>query len=355
MLAGPIVLTPVADRARATWSARVRDTLDPSGIRIARPFRATDGRTIVGDWRADHYGPGVLQNRPDEVIATSLRLHDALAPQERPRFLVGAPASPWTEADYFSMADRAAFHPAGLELLRDYLPHGTGVDGGLRADIAAGWSFTSSLQTYEKMSTLLPKLSTETCCLEHCLSQEVPHWSPILCPTGTTRAWAAGVIVVDALNWAGADADLPQRWRHLSEWPQQLLRAYLFRLGLHLVHRHSAASAYDKLLHTGVVIADFVANSTSVEPAVVPSTEPPAAEITVDEGADSSAHLDVSPEPTSWEDTGRISRGWRCMGGSPRQLCLSRSRAPDGGGRHFPRTSLSVRAGCAVPTNVTAV
>ena len=138
MLAGPIVLTPVADRARATWSARVRDTLDPSGIRIARPFRATDGRTIVGDWRADHYGPGVLQNRPDEVIATSLRLHDALAPQERPRFLVGAPASPWTEADYFSMADRAAFHPAGLELLRDYLPHGTGVDGGLRADIAAG-------------------------------------------------------------------------------------------------------------------------------------------------------------------------------------------------------------------------
>ena len=137
----------------------------------------------------------------------------------------------------------------------------------------------------------------------------VPYWH--------NPAWAAGVIVVDALNWAGADADLPQRWRHLSEWPQQLLRAYLFRLGLHLVHRHSAASAYDKLLHTGVVIADFVANSTSVEPAVVPSTEPPAAEITVDEGADSSAHLDVSPEPTSWEDTAEFPEVGDAWEGAP--------------------------------------
>ncbi len=134
VLAGPIVLTPVADRARATWSARVRDTLDPSGIRIARPFRATDGRTIVGDWRAGPLSTLPGWNYCGTICRTELELTAA----------------------------------CGL-----ILPQ--------------GWSFTSSLQTYEKMSTLLPKLSTETCCLEHCLSQEVPHWSPILCPTGTTR------------------------------------------------------------------------------------------------------------------------------------------------------------------------
>lgn len=304
VLAGSIVLTPVADRACATWSARVRDTLDPSGIRIARPFRATDGRTIVGDWRADHYGPGVLQNRPDEVIATSLRLHDALATQERPRFLVGAPASPWTEADYFSMADRAAFHPAGLELLREYLPHGTGVDGGLRADIAAG------VELYHQFADLREDV--------HAPAQVVhgdmlfgtlfePGTAPLvpdIVPYWHNPAWAAGVVVVDALNWAGAGADLPQRWRHLPEWPQQLLRAYLFRLGLHLVHRHSAASAYDKLLHTGVVIADLVADSTVAEPAVVPPAEEPA----IDESPVGSPTDDVA-EPSAEENAERGAGG----------------------------------------------
>lgn len=365
VLAGPIVLTPVADRARATWSARVRDTLDPSGIRIARPFRATDGRTIVGDWRADHYGPGALQNRPDEVIATSLRLHDVLATQERPRFLVGAPSSPWTEADYFSMADRAAFHPAGLELLRDYLPHGTGVDGGLRADIAAG------VELYQQFADLREDI--------HAPAQVVhgdmlfgtlfaPGTAPLvpdIVPYWHNPAWAAGVVVVDALNWAGADADLPQRWRHLPEWPQQLLRAYLFRLGLHLVHRHSAASAYNKLLHTGVVIADLVADSSAAEPAVAapavltaepatesvrePAAEPtvaipsavvapaavapievPSTEITRDESEGSGTDLDTSPEPTSWEDTAEFPEIADAWEGTPDTPALADSELETG-------------------------
>ena len=277
ILADSIVLTPVVDRARATWSARIRDTLDPSGIRIARPFRATDGRTIVGDWRADRYGAGVLQNRPDEVVATSLRLHDALASHDRPRFLVGGPSTPWSETDYFSMADRAAFHPAGLALLRDHLPHGTGSTGSFRHDIAAG------IELYQHFMDLREDVHAPAQIVHGDMlfgtlfaAAEAPL-IPDIVPYWHTPAWAAGIIVVDALTWAGADADLPQRWQHLPEWPQQLLRAYLFRLGIHLVHRHSAASTYTKLLHTGVIIADIVTQAhydTLASAPLLPVTKP---------------------------------------------------------------------------------
>lgn len=261
VLAGTLVLTPVADRARATWSARVRDTLEPSGIRIARPFRATDGRAVVGDWRADQYLPGVVQNRPDEVVSTSLRLHAALATQERPRFLAGAGASPGGDVDFFSMADRAAFHPLGLAVLADYLPQGTGAEGGLRADIAA------AVELYQKLADLRSDVQAPSQVVHGDLlfgtlfaAGEAPL-IPDIVPYWHSPAWAAGVVVVDALTWAGADADLPRRWRHLPEWPQQLLRAYLFRLGLHLVHPHSAASAYEKLSRTGHIVESFVTTS----------------------------------------------------------------------------------------------
>lgn len=254
VLAGPVVLTQVPDRARATWSARVRDSLNPSGIRIARPFRSHDGRVVVGDWRADHYSPGQPQNRPDEVIAASLRLHDALKDEEKPRFLTGAPNEPWSEVDYFTMADRASCADEPLALLWDYLPTGTGQDGGFRRDITAG------IELYRELADLRTPISAPTQVVHGDLlfgtlfEPNEPPLIPDIVPYWHSPSWAAGVVVVDALTCAGTDTGLAKRWRHLPEWPQQLLRAYLFRLGLHLVHRHAAPRNFEKLFHTSIVI-----------------------------------------------------------------------------------------------------
>ena len=63
----------------------------------------------------------------------------------------------------------------------------------------------------------------------------VPYWRP--------PAWAAAVVVVDALAWGGADDDLVTRWSDLPEWPQMMLRALLFRLAVHALHPRSSAGA----------------------------------------------------------------------------------------------------------------
>jgi uncharacterized protein (TIGR02569 family) len=50
---GEVVLSMVPDHARAAWSAATRENLFVDGLRIARPFRATDGRYVISGWRAD--------------------------------------------------------------------------------------------------------------------------------------------------------------------------------------------------------------------------------------------------------------------------------------------------------------
>ena len=55
---GEVVLSMVAENARAAWSARVRETLFVDGVRLARPVRSTDGRYVVSGWRADTFVAG---------------------------------------------------------------------------------------------------------------------------------------------------------------------------------------------------------------------------------------------------------------------------------------------------------
>src|SRR5699024_6687963 len=49
-----VVLRPVSDTGLANWSARVREQLDVTGLRVAQPLRSRDGRHVVSGWRADH-------------------------------------------------------------------------------------------------------------------------------------------------------------------------------------------------------------------------------------------------------------------------------------------------------------
>ena len=68
---GEVVLSMVADHARAAWSAKVRETLFVDGVRLARPVRSTDGRFVVSGWRADTFVAGTPEPRYDEVVSAA--------------------------------------------------------------------------------------------------------------------------------------------------------------------------------------------------------------------------------------------------------------------------------------------
>ena len=114
---GEVVLSMVADHARAAWSAKVRETLFVDGVRLARPVRSTDGRYVVAGWRADTFVAGTPEPRHDEVVSAAVRLHEATAKLERPRFLTQPPVAPWSDVDVFIAADRAAWEERPLHSL----------------------------------------------------------------------------------------------------------------------------------------------------------------------------------------------------------------------------------------------
>lgn len=245
---GDVVLSPVADHARAAWSAKVRETLQVDGLRLARPVRATDGRYVVSGWRADTYLGGVPEPRHDEVVSISLRLHAATAGLERPRFLSQPSMAPWMDVDVFVAADRCAWEAVPLRTLRSAGAIPEAPDGrrsleliGQLATLRKPVHSPAQLVHGDLFGTVLfSGLETPG------LSDITPYWRP--------TAWAAGVVVVDALSWGGADDGLLERWSDLPEWPQMLLRAVIFRLAVHALHPRSTPEALPGLARTADMV-----------------------------------------------------------------------------------------------------
>ena len=246
---GEVVLSIVADNARAAWSARVRETLFVDGVRLARPVRSTDGRYVLSGWRADTFVAGTPEARHDEVVSAAVRLHEATGKLERPRFLTQGPAAPWGDVDVFIAADRAAWEERPLQ----------SVPPGVRtapptADAQRSVELINQLASLRRatkspnqlvhgdlygtvlfIGTAAPGVTDIT-----------PYWRP--------ASWAAGVVVVDALSWGEADDGLIERWSALPEWPQMLLRALMFRLAVHALHPRSTADAFPGLARTAGLV-----------------------------------------------------------------------------------------------------
>ncbi|MFT4088086.1 MAG: TIGR02569 family protein [Gordonia sp. (in: high G+C Gram-positive bacteria)] len=240
---GEVVLSLVPDRARAAWSAKVRENLYVDGMRISRPLRATDGRYVVSGWRADTYVAGSPEPRHDEVLAVAERLHSALAKLERPRFLLQPPAPPFTDVDVFAAADRAAWEDVPMRSARAAgMAEPTGEDAELSlaaikrlASLRRPVSATSQVVHGDLFGTVLFAGAAAPA-----ITDIVPYWRP--------ASWASAVVVVDALAWGGADEDLIVRWADSQDWPQMLLRATMFRLGVHALHPRATAGALPGLL-----------------------------------------------------------------------------------------------------------
>jgi uncharacterized protein (TIGR02569 family) len=246
---GEVVLTMVADHARAAWSAKVRETLFVDGVRLARPVRSTDGRYVVAGWRADTFVVGTPEPRHDEVVSAAVRLHEATAKLERPRFLTQPPVAPWGDVDVFIAADRAAWEERPLQSWPSAARVSPGSSDGQRsidminqlAVLRRPTKSPSQLVHGDLYGTVLfagtaaPGITDIT-----------PYWRP--------APWAAGVVVVDALSWGDADDGLIERWSSMPEWPQMLLRALMFRLAVHALHPRSTSAAFPGLARTAALV-----------------------------------------------------------------------------------------------------
>jgi uncharacterized protein (TIGR02569 family) len=246
---GEVVLSMVADNARAAWSARVRETLFVDGVRLARPVRSTDGRYVVSGWRADTFVAGAPEPRHDEVVSAAVRLHEATGKLERPRFLTQGPTAPWADVDVFIAADRAAWEERPLQSVPSAARVVPPTADGQRsidlinqlARLRRPTKSPNQLVDGDLYGTVLfagtaaPGITDIT-----------PYWRP--------ASWAAGVVVVDALAWGEADEGLIERWNALPEWPQMLLRALMFRLAVHALHPRSTAAAFPGLARTAALV-----------------------------------------------------------------------------------------------------
>lgn len=246
---GEVVLSKVVDHARAAWSAKVRETLFVDGVRLARPVRSTDGRFVVSGWRADTFVAGSPEPRHDEVVSVAVRLHEATANLERPRFLTQPPVAPWTDVDVFVAADRAAWEDRPLQSPASGAPPSPGSADGPRsvdlinqlAGLRKPTKSAGQLVHGDLYGTVLFAGSAAPG-----ITDITPYWRP--------ASWAAGVVVVDALSWGEADDGLIERWNALPEWPQMLLRALMFRLAVHALHPRATSSAFPGLARTAALV-----------------------------------------------------------------------------------------------------
>lgn len=212
---GNVLLRPVTNPSQAAWVAQTLDGLHVPKVRIGQPLRSTDGRWVIGGWTAMRYLEGQPEPRHDEVVAVAIRLHQATANVAKPKFL-GA------RADAFAIADRMAWQEQDGTLDPSLGGRLFDVLGGARKDI----ELRPQLVHADLFGNVLFHPSAEPAIVDF-----VPYWRP--------AEWAAAVVVVDALAWGGADTGLIDRWAHLPEWPQMLLRALLFRLAGHALHSHA--------------------------------------------------------------------------------------------------------------------
>lgn len=244
---GQIVLSTVADPARAAWSARIRETLFVDGVRLARPVRSTDGRYVVSGWRADTFVAGAPEARHDEVVSAAVRLHEATSALERPRFLTQGPSTPWTDVDVSIVADRGAWEERPLQSI----PPGTiSSTGDRQRSMELIGQLAGLRQPVQGVNQLVHPNLYGTVLFAGTAAPGItditPYWRP--------PVWAAGVIVVDALSWGEADDGLVERWHTLPEWPQMLLRALIFRLAMHALHPQSTAEAFPGLARTTALV-----------------------------------------------------------------------------------------------------
>jgi uncharacterized protein (TIGR02569 family) len=204
--AGDIVLKP-AEGDISVWRAEVLAALPGSPVfRVARPLRARDGGWVCAGWEAMWAVSGEpAPRRLADVVDIGSAFHRAVATVPRPSCLAHRD-DPWAYADRLAWNEPV---PSGATapsaLLEPLLAAREPVPG--PAQIVHGDLLCNVL-----FAAGLPPAVIDW----------APYWRP--------PAWASAVAVVDALCWHGAGPDVLDRWAHLPDWGQMLIRALIFRI-----------------------------------------------------------------------------------------------------------------------------
>ncbi len=182
---GRVVLAPAG--ATAAWSGKVRERASAAaeGVRISRPVRATDGRLVVGGFRASEFVEGEVLARIDEAIAAALRYDDALAGSQPPAV---ERQDPWAEVD------RAIW--------QGYQPEADAV--------VAHLNFLSCLvfsgDAAPTLTDLVPSVGLRP------------------------RGFSAALVMVDGLLAGAVDAAVVDRWDHIPGFRGLAQRALTYRV-----------------------------------------------------------------------------------------------------------------------------
>lgn len=205
---GDLVLKPSEGDEEVRWRSEVLTALPESPhFRIARPVRAADGDWLAGGWEAALAVAGQPDHhRVDDVIRVGAAFHEAVAAVPRPA-LLDTRDNAWEYGNKLAFGDDLPIgrrRPSALldRLLRHRRPIAL-PEQIVHGDLLGNVLFADGLPP------------------------AVIDWPVYWRPT----AWAAAVAAVDAMVWHGAGSGVIDRWAHLPEWGQMLLRAAIYRLG----------------------------------------------------------------------------------------------------------------------------
>ena len=199
---GDMVLSQASPTA--LWSAKVRAGLSVDGARIARPILSTDGRYTVAGWKASAWSQGELSRRVDETALVGLNLAKRLRDVSMPTA---------ARDDVFARAEAAAWQETG-EAYR-------ALDSDTQYCVGHADLLASTIYHYS-----LPPMIVDL----------VPTAAPR--PLGYTCALA----IVDGLVAGVVDDAICDRFAHIRDMDQLLLRAVAYRRHVNNLHPEAKAN-----------------------------------------------------------------------------------------------------------------
>ncbi|WP_075725071.1 TIGR02569 family protein [Corynebacterium aquilae] len=236
---GSRVIATVTDTVRARYSADIRDTITPDGIRFAKPITSTDGRTHVNGWKCTDYTPGPRATNIDDLVTIGLRLDDALSNTELPKFTHDRITAPWDTADIYRVADTAAWSHNPSAVLAP------GLDLESEPSPALHWALTMAKTLTDAMDEEVLSLNPQPCHADLIGTTIAPAGQPpvitdFVCvarPYGYTSILA----IADGLIAEVIDDGIIARHHYIPHCKQMLLRALLYRVFVHALHPDATA------------------------------------------------------------------------------------------------------------------
>lgn len=210
--AGAMVLKRAELEAEAELTGELFERLDGPGFRVPRPVRGRDGQFVQGGWCAWEYVDGAHAGpnggRWAETIAACRAFHEALAREPAGRWpgVLALRSDPWWAAD------RMTFGEADEEPLAAFEPLIRRLNAGLgpveaQSQLLHG-DFTANVLFAEGESP--------------CVIDFSPYWRP--------APFALGIVVADAVAWAGAEPAIKDLCADVDDFEQWIARALLRRV-----------------------------------------------------------------------------------------------------------------------------